>query len=408
MKLSLYRQVLSTRYVTRLLTGALLNGMWAAIPLALILAVRDAHSFSAAGVAAAVFAICAGISNPIRGWAVDRFGPSRSLLALAAWRASALACLCLAVNAEANVLVLWVLAGAAGTANPPVASVLRAMWRTLIGEERLSSGYALQSILNEVAYVLWPVVVGVLAATAGPVWALLVAASVELCGTLLFVSVPLVRSWRDEGRHAGLFGALAAPGFRLLAAVQVPFGMTFGAFDVAAPALALKSDAAWATGVAMATLAIGSMLGGLLYGARSWRAPARRRFLWLLTAVSLGFLPIAFAWSVPALIALAAVAGLAVAPTIATVFALIDDVAPSGTATEAMTWILALYALGTAIGAAVAGFLAGAHLHLAFAIPSISAALAAVAVLLGGQLLTGENSPSGRLGSASTASSTAE
>jgi MFS family permease len=406
--LQLYRQILRVPGVGRLLAGVLLNGMWAAIPLAIILAVRHAHSFSAAGVAAAVFAVCAGLSNPVRGRAVDRFGPTRSLLVLAAWRAAALAGLALAIGAGAGVPVLCALAGAAGTANPPVASVLRSMWRALVGEERMNAGYALQSMLNEVAYVFWPVVVGVLAATAGPVWAIAAAASVELAGTLLFLTVPLVRSWREEAHAQGLLGALRAPGFRMLAIVNVPFGMAFGAFDVAAPALALQQDAGWATGVAMAALAVGSILGGLGYGARRWRAPAPRRFLFLLLALSVGFLPVAFASSVPALIALAGIAGLAVAPTIATVFGLIDDVAPTGTGTEAMTWILALYALGTAAGAAGAGFLAADHLRLALCGPAACAALAALLAWLGAQRLSGIASPTGSSGSASTASSVAE
>jgi MFS family permease len=263
-------------------------------------------------------------------------------------------------------------------------------------------------MLNELGYILWPVVVGVLAATVGPVWTLVAVASIELSGTLLFVSVPLVRRWHEEGHDHGLLGALKAPGFLMLAMINVPFGMTFGAFDVAAPALALQQNASWATGLAMGTLAVGSILGGLVYGAREWRGPAYRRFLGLLVVLSLSFVPIAVVSSVPALVGLAAVAGLAVAPTVATIFGLIDDVAPAGTGTEAMTWILALYALGTAVGAAFAGFFASYHLHLALAAPAASAALAAARAAFGGQLLRGTIPASGRSGSSSTASRTVE
>jgi MFS family permease len=51
-------------------------------------------------------------------------------------------------------------------------------------------------------------------------------------------------------------------------------------------------------------------------------------------------------------------AGAAIAPTYATVYAMVDAAAPDGTVTEAFAWLATAVATGTAAGAAVAGALA--------------------------------------------------
>ena len=49
------------------------------------------------------------------------------------------------------------------------------------------------------------------------------------------------------------------------------------------------------------------------------------------------------------------VAGAAIAPTYATVYAMVDDIAPKGTLTEASAWLATAVAVGAALGSASAG-----------------------------------------------------
>jgi MFS family permease len=78
-----------------------------------------------------------------------------------------------------------------------------------------------------------------------------------------------------------------------------------------------------------------------------------------------------------------ALGGVVVAPALATVFALIDVVAPDGTATEALTWIISAYMAGLALAAAIAGSLVDDYPKLVLAGGAISAALAAALAGLG-------------------------
>ena len=64
-------------------------------------------------------------------------------------------------------------------------------------------------------------------------------------------------------------------------------------------------------------------------------------------------------------------------------FALIDEVAPAGTGTEAISWLSSLAAAGTALGALVAGLLVnGPGIGAAFAGSAIAATAAAAVALL--------------------------
>ena len=49
------------------------------------------------------------------------------------------------------------------------------------------------------------------------------------------------------------------------------------------------------------------------------------------------------------------VAGRAIAPTLAIAFALVDDLAPAGTMTEAFAWLATAESVGSALGSSLAG-----------------------------------------------------
>ncbi len=87
-----------------------------------------------------------------------------------------------------------------------------------------------------------------------------------------------------------------------------------------------------------------------------------------------------------ALAAVLFLAGAAIAPTYAAVFALVERAAPAGTVTEAFAWLATAVAVGSAAGAATAGAIAehaGPAAVFAFAGAAGGCALAATAVALG-------------------------
>nr|MBA2523094.1 hypothetical protein [Solirubrobacterales bacterium] len=174
---------------------------------------------------------------------------------------------------------------------------------------------------------------------------------------------------------------LASPGAKTLLLTGAAFGAIFGVLDVALPAFAVERESPGASGLLLAALSPGVVAGGYLYGRRAQlRAPGHRyRGLCLLAAG--GLVPLAFADSIPALLALTAIAGAAFAPVTTCQWALIDVVAPAGTAVETTSWLTTAYLAGGVTGTAAGAFAAqhaspSTAFWLAVGIAVIAAAIA--------------------------------
>lgn len=381
-----YAALLGARQVRMLVGATLVNGLSMGVPLAIVLAVADAHGYAAAGGVLFANTACIALSSPVRGRLVDRYGQPAVLLGFGALHATALWLLAALAASGASLRALTAVAVLAGTPAPLLAS-LRPLWGGLVASrEELETAYAFQSVLNEVLYVFGPLAAGALAAAASPETALVVLAVAHLAGVSIFVATPASRRWRNEGgERPGWRGALATAGMRTVVVLNVPMGVAYGVLEVAVPAFTAAHGSESAAGIALAALAAGSVVGGLVYGARRWRATPRRRLVLLLAAQAATLAPLALAPSIAALSLMLLVAGLAGAPLVALFFSVMDDVAPPGTATEATAWIVTAFALGAALGSGVAGVAverAGVDAALSASFVAAAVALAAAAARL--------------------------
>ena len=179
------------------------------------------------------------------------------------------------------------------------------------------------------------------------------------------------------------FGALAVPGIRTLVASMLPVGFAFGALEVALPAFADAEGSPGLAGVLIAIWSLGSVAGGLTYGARPRRGSLAGTHLRVALLLPLSFLPLALASS-PAMMALLVLpAGVLIAPLIATRNELAGRVAPAGSRTEAYTWPLTALVAGIALGAATAGALADATSWQAAVLAAVAGAGVGAAVSAG-------------------------
>jgi hypothetical protein len=267
-----YRELLRDGQVRALTVAVLVSGFGGgAVPLALVLLVRErTGSFAAAGAVVGALGLATGVFNPIRGRLVDTQGQRKTLTPLAFVH---LCCLALLVALAVGDAPTWTLVAAAlcaGAAPAPLMSSLRALWRDLVPEPRLQTAYALQAVLTEILFIASPLLAAFVVAAFSTHVAVLVLIVVEFAGVLAFTATDASRSWRSEPREAGRLGALESPGMRTVVLAALPYGMVFGALDVGAPAFADVYGAAESAGIALAALALGSMIGGLIYGSRSW------------------------------------------------------------------------------------------------------------------------------------------
>lgn len=363
MSLRAYSSLLRPVGAQRLLFTALLGRLPVGIfSLAIVLVVRrQTGSFAQAGAATAAFAIGAGLVAPLQGRLVDRLSQPRVLVPSALINAAALGGLVAAAESGSPTWVLAVLAAVGGAAVPPLSACMRSQWATLFADDpnTRETAYSLETIITELVFIMGPALTTMLVALTSSTGALLTAVALSLIGTIGFATAGLSRSWRGEIAPRTAAGALGAPGMRTLVLAIVPTGIAFGALEVAMPAFAASQGQRPAlAGLLLSAMALGSVAGGLWYGGRNWKRPVVTRFLTLEATFTLGLVPLLLMPdSMLAMGLLMGVAGLALAPSAAAGFLLIDQIAPAGTATEAYTWVVTANVSGSAIGAGLSGLI---------------------------------------------------
>jgi len=134
--------------------------------------------------------------------------------------------------------------------------------------------------------------------------------------------------------------------------------ISFGGLEVALPAFAEAEGSRGAVGPLITVWAIGSVIGGLWYGGRSWSVPIEKRFPALMALLALGAAPLPFAPSIGVMGVLLVLTGFALAPLATTEYALVDRLAPPGSSTEAYSWQIVANVMGAAVGSFAAGLLA--------------------------------------------------
>ncbi|PSK98118.1 MFS transporter [Murinocardiopsis flavida] len=150
----------------------------------------------------------------------------------------------------------------------------------------------------------------------------------------------------------------------------------------------------------LAALSAGSALGGLAYGALTWRSGARVRLALLGSGFGVSLAAAGFAPGIGALAAVSALAGVFVAPALTTAYLMVDDAAPVHARTRANAWVNTAFNAGVSGGAAAGGLMvSGLPLELCFALagaPVLAAAVVAglrVRVDAGGTRLDPSRSP---------------
>jgi len=326
--------------------------------LSIALLVHTQHltgSFASAGLVSAAYAVALGIGGPAFGRLADRHGQTGVLLGSAALAAALLLATGL-LPAGTPLAVPVALAAGIGLATPPVGACLRAALPSVLADrEALRGAYAVEASASELTWVFGPP----LAVTVGAVWstgaALAAAGIVLLAATAAFAAQPGSRSARPSPaarRPRG--GALRLPAMRTLVLVMTAVGVLFGAVEVAVTAAATGLGDAAAAAPLLALWGVGSLVGGAV-AARLGGSGL------VATLAALAAAHLALAATAHSLVGIGVVlllGGAAIAPTYATVHAMVDEAAPAGTVTEAFAWLATAAALGAAAGAATGGAVA--------------------------------------------------
>jgi MFS family permease len=385
--LSGYSDLLRRSEVRRLVTASMIARLpTAMLPLAILLLVNSRQgSFAAAGLVVGAFSIGRAALSPVVGALVDRFGQVWVLIAGASAQAVLLGGLVLAVEAQASLAMTVVVAAIAGATTPPIQACLRALWRIVApGDAAREAAYSFDATSQELIWIAGPLLVSALLLVGSPAAVVIVCAGIGCAGVAMFVVSPVARGWQGSrvSRHFQL-AALASQDLRALLLTVIFTGVSWGALTFGLVALAVGLGSNRASGLLLGLVSIGSILGGLLNGARRWRWSTVKRYRALLAATVVCCLPLLFTHSITSALPLSLLAGFPLASVYASQYILTGRSAREGTTTEAFTWLSSVFALGISIGYAGAGAASQAiDIHATFALACVASLAAALLALL--------------------------
>jgi predicted MFS family arabinose efflux permease len=341
-------------------------------------------SYATAGVVAGAATLGLATGTVLGTRLIDYAG-LRVLVAVALAHAVALLTLVALGQAGAGIGALMLGGLATGLTTPPLSSTLRSLWPRLLADEPelVPTAFSLDSVVNELVFLSGPALAGVLYAVVGPASPLLVSSAIAVVGTCGFVW--LTRHIHHTPEHAGAErswrGPLVSRGVRALTITALPTGIGFGCLEVSLVGAGEQAGRPELAGVLIGMLALGSAVGGLLYGlAPPPRARLPVAHLATLLAMPLAIAPLIVAPELVAVALLALLAGAPIAPYFATRDQLATLLAPLGTRTEALGWPLTMLIAGNALGTAIGG-LAVDHVSLATGFGLATGGVAAAAAV---------------------------
>jgi MFS family permease len=351
--LARYRDVLREPYVGRLLVTSILarlpQGMSS---LAVLLFLTPRLGYARAGVATGVSVATAGLSNVLLARGVDRSGARIVLVPAAAAYAAAM--IALGASGHAAYAVQLALCAAIGLATPPITAVARGMWPRLLGEAAAQTIYGLEATAQELIYIAGPATVALVAGIAGARTALVTSGLVGLVGAVAYVSAPPFA--RAAEARPTTRRRWPSPAVLRYALVGVCLTTGFNMTDISTVNFVSGRHASAAAGIVLAVWSLGSLLGGLRFGAGAGRVTDRT----LMATAAVAAAGTALAAAAPDAVGLAALlflAGAAVAPTLARLYTRMGTAAGETSTTEAFGWLAVGFLAGSSSGSAIGGAL---------------------------------------------------
>ncbi len=395
-----YRRVLAT-------PGALLfsaTGLVGRLPISMsglgivLLVEAGTGSYGVAGAVSATYMVANAICAILQGRFVDSWGQGRVLTSLAIAFGAAVTLLVVGVEADWPLAITYVSAALAGATLPAVGNCVRARWtHVLQGGPELQTAFALEAVVDEMVFILGPILVTVLATAIDPVLGLATAAAAGTLGSLAFAAQrrtepPAQPHRRSEGVRPRMPWRTVLP----LAVVAAALGILFGAAEVTTVAFADEhGNKGWSGGL-LAVWALGSLLAGLVTGALTFKRSTSFRVRVGAVGMAAAMAPLYFVGSIPVMGLFLLIGGVAIAPTMVAAISMTQEEVPPSRLTEGM----AIMSTGVVAGVAPGAALSGLVIDYAGASPAYLVSLGAgVLAALAAQALPRRPHPGQSLGS---------
>ncbi|CAN7426287.1 MULTISPECIES: MFS transporter [Microbacterium] len=346
-----YRDLLRTPGVARMiaaqLTARFPNGM---MSLAILLHVeQQTGSYGSAGLVLAATSVGQAIAGPITSRWMGVWGMRRVLTLTLSVCVVAVLCLALLPLEVPGYMALGMVAG---LSTPPVQAAVRTIYPKLVNSSNLTPLFSLDASLQEIIWVLAPVVITLVSTQIGTPEGLLLVAIILVGGGAWFILSPEVGRVRIPRSRNALGKVVLKP--PVLLATVIGFLLIGACAAVEVGVVATFEHGSLAAGLVLAVFSAGSLAGGLAFGhipIGPWAMA--RRLLIVTIGLGLTMVMLNVFWLGGTLI----LAGIGIAPALAVLFAITSASVKFSETAEAFGWAGTGQLIGAAAGSAVAGFL---------------------------------------------------
>lgn len=354
-----YRRVLAHPGAKRFtLAGLVARLPTSMVSLGIVLLVQaQTGSYGLAGTVSAAYVLSQAVAAVVHGRLLDTLGQSRVLPVAGLAFGAFLAATMLSVERSWPLAVTYLFAALAGASIPQVGASVRTRWsHVLDNPRRVQTAFALESVLDEVVFIVGPVLATVLATAWHPVAGLSVALVSGVLGTLVLAAQrstePPAHRRVSAGDRAPMPWLVVGP----LALLFMSMGALFGAVEVTAVAFAEEQGSQGASGWLLAAWAFGSLVSGVVTGAIAWRRPPVTRLRLGIAALTASMVPLPWVEGLVPMALVLAVGGIAIAPTLIATMSVVEASVPAPRLTEGLALLHTGIVAGVAPGATVAGF----------------------------------------------------
>ena len=380
--------------------GFFLAGAIGRIPLAMralgcILLVQEiTGSYGLAGVVGAVQTLVGAVAAPRIGRIADVYGERAILLWGTVAQAVGIFSLVFSAHLGANPILMSLSAAIVGGSAVPFGSLSRARWTNRLGSgPALERAYSLESMADELGFVIGPLLVVPLCVEVDPAAGILAALLFTVIAAVMLMRQPATATHAEHDVRLAASGqptagkphhsVIGIPGIRVVVGILFAVGFVFGAVDIMIVAFAQAHGSAGATSILAALFAFGSFIGAAIYGVIRWKAPVDRRLRLAIWWLALGTIPVLLADSIVFMGIAGIFIGLSISPALIAANTVVEHLSPRSALTEAFAWLSSALATGAALGSMVCGYvLDHAGVRTGQTLGLIGGAIAAIAVVV--------------------------
>lgn len=393
--------------------GAIARLPMSMIALGIVLALNHLYNnWTIAGAMSASYVLAQAAVTPVYAKLFDRFGQRKvGVIALSAQVIAMISFACAALF-KVPLVLLFVLAIVMGVTQFAFGALVRTRWAyTLRAEDDdslLNVAYALESGIDEIVFILGPILAAWLATSVHPVSQLFVPVFASGLGGAWFfslkntqpavlkvVEVPTaaaedvdvliasqkedeiskdyVASQKQEAKRSFVDkfslkqlhnhrskkrgkNVLLYRGIIPLVLMFVVFNMSFSAFDVSVTAAMKAQGLDHFIGMQLALFACGSLVGAIIFGSHKFRGSNWSHLIVFLTVLTVGFMLMSL--NIDRLVLMSVfevLSGLCVSPIFATGNLIVKATVPEESLTEGLSWLPTASAVGCSLGSMAAG-----------------------------------------------------